>query len=321
MKIFDINTISAEPTSEFKNYPEVLDYKLSNEFFIDATPSPTTIINTTITIPTIPSSLITSPTIDSTTIDKSGSGFFLNNASIAMAFIVPLIFVICLLIFKDKLFVFKGFNPLAVILGIFNMVVFILTLQHIDSMKNTYNCNVYNTFNTSNFTIPPGITIPPEIPTPSSSALPLPTKPSGDVSQLNISSLTLSQLNIGSTIESKLNLHPAATICSSSLNNNTYKNLSGSNGYYGYLAFTIALQIIQIVVIGYTGLGLPIVYYIFLVFNLVGLFLSLAVDIVANRMAYKCPDDVKTINQLLSENKISNVIINDDDNKKNANDI
>ena len=144
------------------------------------------------------------------------------------------------------------------------MVVFIITLQNIDIMKNTYNCTINNVIT------------------------PAPTQ------SVDISSLTLNDLNLGETIETKLNLHPTATICSSSLNNNTYKNLSASGGYYGYLAFAIALQIIQIVLIGYTGLGLPIVYYVFLVFNLVGLFLSLAVDIIANRMAYKCPDNIKT---------------------------
>ncbi len=306
--MFDINTISGEPASEYKDYPDVLNYKLSNEFFVDtaattttapttaSTTAPTSTTSTTST--TSPTSTATTSTMTTTetpipaTIDKKGSGFFMNTVSIVMAFVIPLLFVIGLLVFKTDMFVFGGYNIVAVILAIFNMTIFIIALMNIDAMKNTYNCNIIN----------PSITSSPSS-TPSST-------PSTD-----IPSLTLSELNLGTTIETKLNLHPSATLCSSSLNNNTYNNLSGSGGYYGYIAFGIALQILQIILIGYTGMGLPIIYYIFIAFTLVGLFLALAVDIIANRMAYKCPDNVKTISQVITENKTNtaeNVLTKDE---------
>jgi hypothetical protein len=276
--MFDINTISGEPASEYKDYPGVLNYKLSNEFFVDAAANTTA--TTAATTSATTSTTETTETPIPSTIDKKGSGFFMNSVSIAMAFIIPLLFVIGLLVFKIDMFVFGGYNIVAVILGIFNLSIFIIALMNIDAMKNTYNCNIINPSITSTPSATPSTTLSTDIP-----------------------SLTLSELNLGTEIETKLNLHPSATLCSSSLNNNTYNNLSGSGGYYGYIAFGIALQILQIILIGYTGMGLPIIYYIFIAFTLVGLFLALAVDIIANRMAYKCPDNVKTISQVITENK------------------
>jgi hypothetical protein len=265
-----ISNISADVDIVFQEYPTVLTKQIIEQFTITPTP-----FNTDTAKPTV------EPIQE---YNKKGFGLNINIESVLMLIIVPLLFLTFIILKRDIIFEYKKVNISGIILFIFNITIFIITLLSINKINNGYNCRV-NEENKDK-----------EIK----------------------ATLTVDNLKLDENILKKLNLNPQSIICSNNINNNNFNNIESANSYYGFIVFSIILQIVQLLFLSYFSYNQKLketkltiylgVFYVFLFFNVIALFISLIVNMIGNKIAFTCDTALTTFNNLIYNNStLSNI--------------
>ena len=262
------SNISADADIIFQEYPTVLTKQIIEQFTITGNP------NNTIE-PT------SEPTIEPTKTpfqeyNKTGLGLNVNTASILMIILIPLLSLTFIILKRDIIFEYKSVNISGIILFIFNITIFIITLLSINKINNGYNCRV----NEENKEINP--------------------------------TLIVNDLKLDENILKKLNLNPQGIICSNNINNDNFNNIQSSNSYYGFMVISIIIQIAELMFLSYFSYNQTLkkekltiylgVFYIFLFFNVISLFISLIVNIIGNKIAFTCDTALTTFNNLIYNN-------------------
>jgi hypothetical protein len=196
------SNISADVNIVFQEYPTVLKNQIIKEFTIN--PIPFNTIKPT-----------QEPTQEPVReYNKKGLGLNINIASILMILLVSLLFLTFIILKRDIIFEYKGINISAIILFIFNITIFIITLLSINKINNGYNCRV-----------------------------------NGDNKDKEIkASLTVNNLKLDENILKKLNLNSSSIICSNNINND---NIKIASSYHGFIVISIILQIAQLAFLSY----------------------------------------------------------------------
>lgn len=261
------SNISADTDIVFQEYPTVLNKKIIESF----------LKNEVIKQPLqyLPLQNKQEKFVNST-FNKSGLGININTASIIMAVLIPLLYLILVIYKKSITLQFFNINISAIVFFIFNLIIFIISLKTINKIKNGYNCQV----NDNQKLIEPA---------------------------LKISDLGLTDPDI----ITKLNLNNNSMICANTLNYDNFNNIKSASGYYGFLIFTIILQILQLIFLIYYGFNSKklkddkkyfIIFYMFLSFNVCAMFISLAVNMIGNKVAFISDIPIKSFKTLIDEN-------------------
>ena len=208
--------------------------------------------------------------------NKIGLGLNINIASIMMIILIPLLFLIFIILKRDIILEYKNINISGIILFILNITIFIITLLSINKINNGYNCRV----NEENKEIKP--------------------------------TLIVDNLKLNENILKKLNLNPHSIICSNDINNDNFNNIQSANSYYGFIVFSIIIQICQLIFVSYFSYNQKLkkekltiylgVFYVFLFLNVIALFISLIVNIIGNKIAFTCDTSLTTFNNLINNN-------------------
>ena len=216
--------------------------------------------------------------------NKTGYGININTASIVMAVLIPLFYLILIIYKKTITIQFYNINISGIFFFIFNLIIFIITLKTINKIKNGYNCKVNEDLQNKII-----------IPTLQISAL-----------QSLLTDKTI--INILG-----LNFKTSSIICSNNLNNDNINNIKSASFYYGFMIFAIILQIVQIIFLSYYSLHSAelkeknnkmffLAFYVLLSINLCAIFICLIVNIIANKIAYISDVPIISFKQLLNEN-------------------
>ena len=270
------SNISADAEIIFQEYPTVLTKQIIEQFTI--TPIP---FNTD-----TPRNTTESTTEPIQEYNKKGLGLLIDIPSILMIILIPLLILIFIILKRDIIFEYKSINISGIILFIFNITIFIITLLSINKINNGYNCRV----NEENKEINP--------------------------------TLIVDNLKLDENILKKLNLNPQSIICSNNINNDNFNNIESANSYYGFIVLSIIIQIAQLIFLSYFSYNQKLkekkltmylgVFYVFLFFNVIALFISLIVNMIGNKIAFTCDTTLTTFNNLIYNNSI----LTDTDNNK-----
>ena len=265
------SNISADTDIIFQEYPTVLNKKIMEQFADAVNPPPDNPPAANTPAANLPTAITPAGPFN-----KIGNGININTASIVMAILVPLTFLGLVIARKSVNIEFFHINISAIILFIFNLIIFIITMKTINKIKNGYNCT-YMT----------------------------------NVDKTRIPTIKINDLGLTDNIMKTLLLNKDSAVCSDTLNYNNFNNLSTSFSYYGFFIFSIILQIIQLIFLSYFSINpdnkidnsfYTITFYILLCFNVSALFISLIVNMIANKVKFISDIEIKTFKTILDKN-------------------
>ena len=279
------SNISADKDIIFQEYPSVLNKKIMEQFAEAVPPAadPPVVNQPPVNQPPVNQPPVNSPVVNSPVVnsqagpfDKIGNGININTASIIMAVLVPLAFLGLVIARKSVTIEFFHINISGIILFIFNLIIFIITIKTINKIKKGFNCS-YMT----------------------------------NADKTRTSTIKISDLGLTDNIINTLLLNKDSAICSDTLNYNNFNNLSTSKGYYGFFIFSIISQVIQLIFLSYFSINSEnkvdnkfyiITFYILLCFNIAALFMALNVNMIANKIKFISNTEIKTFKTILDEN-------------------